>query len=66
VVAVLAAVADVRSAIGFSSFAVLMYYAIANAAAFTLGRRVIPTAGFIGCLLLALSLVGPLAYRLTG
>ncbi|MDA4109973.1 APC family permease [Mycolicibacterium holsaticum] len=65
VVAVLAAVADVRSAIGFSSFAVLMYYAIANAAAFTLGRRVIPTAGFIGCLLLAFSLVGPLAYRLT-
>lgn len=65
VVAVLAAVADVRSAIGFSSFAVLVYYAIANAAAFTLGRRVIPTAGIIGCLLLAFSLVGPLAYRLT-
>ncbi|MDQ2636368.1 MAG: APC family permease [Actinomycetota bacterium] len=65
VVAVLAAVADVRSAIGFSSFAVLLYYAIANAAAFTLGRRVIPTAGIIGCLLLASSLVGPLAYRLT-
>jgi|SRR5882672_8728413 len=34
VVAVLAA--DIRHAIGFSSFAVLMYYAIANAAAMTL------------------------------
>ena len=33
VVAVIAAVADVRGAIGFSSFAVLVYYAIANASA---------------------------------
>ncbi|KKW62077.1 transporter, partial [Mycolicibacterium elephantis] len=78
VVAVVAAVVDVRSAIGFSSFAVLVYYAIANAAAFTLGRRVIPTAGLIGCLVLAFSLptwpvivgasvvlMGALAYRLT-
>lgn len=78
VVAVLAAVVDVRAAIGFSSFAVLTYYALANAAAFTLGRRVIPTAGIIGCLVLAFSLplgsviagvsvvaVGALAYRLT-
>jgi APA family basic amino acid/polyamine antiporter len=53
VVAAVAAVVDVRGAIGFSSFAVLLYYAIANASAFTLGRRVIPTMGFIGCLLLA-------------
>ncbi|HXO50106.1 MAG TPA: APC family permease, partial [Mycobacterium sp.] len=63
VVAVVAALVDVRGAIGFSSFAVLMYYAIANASAFTLkpegrrhqvtGRRVIPTMGFVGCLLLA-------------
>ena len=30
-------VADLRSAIGFSSFAVLTYYGIANAAAWTLG-----------------------------
>lgn len=36
VVAVLAAVADVRGAIGFSSFGVLAYYAIANASAWTL------------------------------
>jgi APA family basic amino acid/polyamine antiporter len=53
VVAVTAAVVDVRGAIGFSSFAVLLYYAIANASAFTLGRRMIPTIGFAGCLLLA-------------
>jgi APA family basic amino acid/polyamine antiporter len=63
VVAAVAAVADVREAIGFSSFAVLLYYAIANASAFTLesdGRRyealrgkVIAAVGFIGCLVLA-------------
>ena len=53
VVAVLVAVVDVRGAIGFSSLTVLAYYAIANAAAWTLGRRAIPTAGFAGCLLLA-------------
>ena len=34
-VAVIAAVADVREAIGFSAFAVLVYYAIANASAMT-------------------------------
>ncbi|MFD8809882.1 APC family permease, partial [Streptomyces sp. NPDC059597] len=36
VVAVLAAVTDVRGAIGFSSFGVLVYYALANASALTL------------------------------
>ncbi|MCW2865530.1 MAG: transporter [Actinoallomurus sp.] len=62
VVAVLAATVDLRGAIGFSSFAVLAYYAIANAAAATLsadeGRppRVIPIAGLAGCLLLAFTL----------
>jgi APA family basic amino acid/polyamine antiporter len=56
VVAVVAAVADVRAAIGFSSFAVLVYYGIANASAATLGRRVVPAAGFAGCLLLAIFL----------
>jgi APA family basic amino acid/polyamine antiporter len=55
VVAVVLA-ADVRSAIGFSSFAVLVYYAIANAAAYTLGRRLIPVAGLLGCLVLAAAL----------
>jgi APA family basic amino acid/polyamine antiporter len=62
VVAVLAATVDVRGAIGFSSFGVLAYYAIANAAAWTLtpgeGRppRVVPAVGLAGCLLLAVSL----------
>ncbi|MFI1096650.1 APC family permease [Streptomyces sp. NPDC020917] len=64
VVAVLAAVADVRGAIGFSSFGVLVYYAIANASAWTLtsgeGRppRLVPGAGLAGCLLLAFALPG--------
>ena len=53
VVAAVAAVVDVRGAIGFSSFAVLLYYAIANASAWTLGRRIIPAVGLVGCLLLA-------------
>jgi basic amino acid/polyamine antiporter, APA family len=64
VVAVVAAVADVRGAIGFSSFAVLLYYAIANASAATLGRKVIPAVGLLGCLLLAFSL--PLSSVLVG
>ncbi len=57
VVAVATAVADVRSAIGFSSFGVLLYYAIANASALTLGtRRLLPAIGLIGCLTLAFTL----------
>ena len=56
VVAMLAAVLDLRGAIGFSSFAVLVYYAIANASAMTLGARVIPIAGLAGCLVLAVTL----------
>ncbi|MFG2415436.1 APC family permease [Streptomyces goshikiensis] len=62
VVAVLAATADVRGAIGFSSFGVLAYYAIANASAWTLspdeGRpaRIIPVVGLAGCLVLAFAL----------
>jgi APA family basic amino acid/polyamine antiporter len=56
VVAAVAAVADVRAVIGFSSFAVLVYYAIANASAWTLGRRIVPAAGLIGCVALALAL----------
>ncbi|RCG29989.1 amino acid permease [Sphaerisporangium album] len=69
-VAVVAAVAEVRGAIGFSSFGVLVYYAIANASALTLsaaeGRppRAIPVVGLAGCLLLAFSL--PLSATLTG
>ncbi len=63
-VALLAGVLDVRSAIGFSSFGVLLYYAIANASAFTLGRRTLPVVGFIGCLTLAFTL--PLSSVLAG
>ncbi|MFI9354041.1 APC family permease [Streptomyces lydicus] len=62
VVAVLAATADVRAAIGFSSFGVLAYYAVANAAALTLTAaehrppRAIPVIGLAGCLVLAFAL----------
>jgi APA family basic amino acid/polyamine antiporter len=60
VVVVLVAVADLRGVIGFSSFAVLTYYAVANASAWTLepaaGRRVVPVVGLIGCVGLAASL----------
>lgn len=56
VVAALAAVTDVRGVIGFSSFAVLVYYAIANASAWTLRAGVIPAAGLLGCVVLAFAL----------
>lgn len=62
VVAVAAAIGDLRGAIGFSSFGVLVYYAVANASAWTLtpeeGRphRLIPAAGLAGCLVLAFAL----------
>ena len=64
VVAVLAAFADVRGVIGFSSFAVLVYYAVANASAITLGRRLIPVAGLAGCAMLAAAL--PIASIVAG
>jgi APA family basic amino acid/polyamine antiporter len=64
VVAVVAGFADLRGAIGFSSFAVLAYYMVGNASAWTLGRRVIPTLGLVGCLALAFSL--PLTSVLAG
>ncbi|GAT11210.1 amino acid permease [Mycolicibacterium novocastrense] len=76
-VATLAAIVDVRTAIGFSSFTVLVYYAIANASAWTLGRRMVPAVGLTGCVVLAfllpvpsvlagacVVLAGALAYRL--
>ncbi|MFD5428138.1 APC family permease [Streptomyces sp. NPDC127084] len=58
VVAVVAATADVRGAIGFSSFGVLLYYALTNTSAWTLGSkwRVLATLGLTGCLVLAFSL----------
>ncbi|MFF3066856.1 APC family permease [Kitasatospora sp. NPDC057936] len=62
VVAAVAATADLRGAIGFSSFGVLAYYAIANASAWTLTRaegrppRAVPVVGLAGCLVLAFAL----------
>ncbi|WP_406162792.1 APC family permease [Streptomyces sp. NBC_01005] len=62
IVALLAATTDVRGAIGFSSFGVLVYYAIANASAWSLtkeeGRpnRLIPVIGLAGCAALAFAL----------
>ncbi|MFG2020637.1 APC family permease [Actinomadura geliboluensis] len=62
VVTILAATADLRGAIGFSSFGVLAYYAIANASAWTLGpgegrpARIVPAVGLVGCLALAFAL----------
>jgi APA family basic amino acid/polyamine antiporter len=61
-VIVLVAVTDVRHAIGFSSFCVLVYYAIANAAAWTLPPddrrwpRALAAAGLLGCVTLAATL----------
>lgn len=62
VVIVLVATIDLRGAIGFSSFGVLAYYAIANASALTLTReehrppRWLPVLGLLGCVVLAVSL----------
>ncbi|MBO4206535.1 APC family permease [Micromonospora echinofusca] len=55
---------DVRGAIGFSSCTVLVYYAIANASALTLGRdparklpvQTLAVLGLAGCVLLAVTL----------
>ncbi|MFJ8507057.1 APC family permease [Streptomyces avermitilis] len=60
VVAALAATVDVRGAIGFSSFGVLAYYAVANASAWTLSSapasRAVPAMGLFGCVMLAFAL----------
>ncbi|MER7891792.1 APC family permease [Micromonospora sp. NPDC094482] len=72
VVVLVVALGDVRAAIGFSSCTVLVYYAITNAAALTLGRdpaRKLPVQalaglGLVGCLLLAVNL--PLSSVLAG
>jgi APA family basic amino acid/polyamine antiporter len=62
VAAALAAAVDLRGAIGFSSFAVLVYYAIANASAFTLRPeegalpKAIPVFGVVGCGVVAFAL----------
>ncbi len=70
VVALLVSVTDVRHAIGFSSFCVLTYYAITNAAAWTLPRhqrrwpRALAGVGIVGCTTLACTL--PSRTALTG
>ena len=62
VVIVLVSLVDLRGAIGFSSFAVLVYYAIANAAAWTQPSRerrwprAVQVVGLLGCSLLAVTL----------
>ncbi|MFZ3499697.1 APC family permease [Streptomyces sp. 5.8] len=68
VVAVLAATTDLRGAIGFSSFGVLAYYAIANASAWTLDSgvkdRAVAAVGLSGCVVLACAL--PAASTIAG
>jgi APA family basic amino acid/polyamine antiporter len=62
VIIIVVLLADLRGAIGFSSFAVLTYYAIANAAALTIPTerrrrlRVVAVTGIAGCVLLAFTL----------
>ena len=66
IVAVVCAFADLRESIGFSSFAVLTYYAVANAAAARLPKekrrypKILSWLGFAGCVGLAFH-VPPLA-----
>jgi APA family basic amino acid/polyamine antiporter len=63
VVCAIILVFDVRAAIGFSSFGVLLYYFVANLAAFTQRRRrfprVLQVLGAAGCLTLVASLPWP-------
>ena len=72
IVAAIAALSDIRSAIGFSSFAVLTYYAITNACALTLTARErkwprwLAICGLAGCAALALSLPDDLGARRRG
>jgi APA family basic amino acid/polyamine antiporter len=70
VVTILVLTTDLRNAIGFSSFGVLLYYAIANAAAFTQEReqrrwpRALNVAGLVGCIVLVVAL--PVSAIVTG
>jgi len=62
VVVALVLTADLRSVIGFSSFGVLVYYAVANACAFTQEPshrrwpRLLQVIGLVGCLVLVATL----------
>ncbi|MFE3461890.1 APC family permease [Nocardiopsis aegyptia] len=70
VVVVLVLLFDLRGAIAFSAFGVLVYYAITNASALRLGPEetrpplVVPVVGLVGCVVLACSL--PLTVGMTG
>jgi APA family basic amino acid/polyamine antiporter len=70
VVCVLILLTDLRGAIGFSSFGVLLYYLIANVAAYTQSAeqrrfpRILQIVGMIGCAILVVTL--PLSAVLTG
>jgi basic amino acid/polyamine antiporter, APA family len=80
VVSVLVLTTDLRGAIGFSSFGVLIYYAIANASAFTQDPahrrwpRALNVAGLLACIVLVVTLpwtavvagVGVLAVGIAG
>lgn len=69
-IALLVTLTDLRGAIGFSSFCVLTYYAIANASAWTLPPqqrrwpRALAAAGVVGCATLAFTL--PIATVVAG
>ncbi|MEF2978302.1 APC family permease [Subtercola sp. YIM 133946] len=62
VVAVLVLTVDLRGAIAFSSFGVLLYYVVANLSAFSQGPgqrrypRVLAVVGVVGCLVLVVTL----------
>jgi len=70
VVATAVLLADLRDAIGFSSFAVLLYYALANACALTLSRTerrwtpAFAVVGLAGCIAISVSL--PLRSTIAG
>jgi basic amino acid/polyamine antiporter, APA family len=61
-VVILVLTTDLRNAIGFSSFGVLLYYAVANASAYTQSSerrrwpRALNVAGLAGCLVLVVTL----------
>lgn len=62
IIMVIVLLGDVRSAIGFSSFAILIYYAVTNASAWVLSSedrlwpRWLSLAGLVSCVVLAVSL----------
>jgi basic amino acid/polyamine antiporter, APA family len=65
IVVVLVLTTDLRTAIGFSSFGVLLYYFVANASAFAQGPsarrfpRWLQVLGCVGCLVLVATLPWP-------